>query len=88
MAIEGPDFALSKMCAAICAGISGRLQHYRLTAVVGPREGDVSILMRLLADRAPAGSILSGSCRAVLGDTFSGCRSVIGYATSVSNPPN
>ncbi len=43
--------------------------------------------MRLLAGRAPGGSILSGSCRTTLGGTYSGCRSVIGYATSVSTSP-
>jgi len=69
------------------AGVSAKLQHYRLTSVVGPCDRDVSCLMRLLAGRAPGGSILSGSCRTTLGGTYSGCRSVIGYATSVSTPP-
>ncbi len=66
------------------AGVSAKLQHYRLTLVVGPCDSHVSRLMRLLAGRAPRGSILSGSCHTTLGGSYLGCRSVIGYATSVS----
>ena len=68
------------------AGVSAKLQHYRLTAVVGPSESDLTCLMRLLAGRAASSSILSGSARTVLGDSFLGCRSTIGYATPVSPP--
>lgn len=64
--------------------MSAKLQHYRLTLVVGPCDGDVSRLMALLAGRAPGGSILSGSCQTSLGGSYLGCRSIIGYATSVS----
>lgn len=66
------------------AGVSAKLQHYRLTAVVGPSERDLTCLTRLLAGRAASSSILSGSARTVLGDSFLGCRSTVGYATAVS----
>ncbi len=69
-----------------CAGVSGRIQHSRLTVMLAPRECDLTNLVKVLSARAPRGTMLSGSASVTVGGSSASlaqCRRLIGFASEV-----
>ncbi|EIE24788.1 hypothetical protein COCSUDRAFT_62198 [Coccomyxa subellipsoidea C-169] len=67
-------------------GVSGRIQHSRLTVMLAPRECDLTNLVKVLSARVPRGTILSGSASVAVGGSSASlaqCRRLIGFASKV-----
>lgn len=68
------------------AGVSGTIQHSRLTVVLAPPQCSLAGLVSVLSARAPRGSILSGCVAVTVGGSDAAlrrCRNLIGLASKV-----
>ena len=73
-----------KLC--MWTGVSGRIQHSRLTVMLAPRECDLSNFVSILSGRALQGTALAGAVSVTVGDTsatLAQCRNLIGFASKV-----